>query len=87
MTKRRTIVHGTAVLVVLSVSIAGNATSAPARAATPRAGQVDREALPYAPVTTPNGSTLPFTMEDGVKVFGLTVEPCRHVIVLASFGL
>jgi len=37
--------------------------------------------LPYTPVVTPNGSTLPWTMEkDGVKVFHLTVEPCKHEI-------
>ena len=29
--------------------------------------------LPYTPVVTPNGSTLPWTMENGVKVFHLTV--------------
>ncbi len=37
--------------------------------------------LPYTPVVTPNGSTLPWTMEkDGVKVFHLTVEQCKHEI-------
>lgn len=29
----------------------------------------------YTPVVTPNGSTLPFTMKDGVKEFRLTAEP------------
>src|SRR5881396_1854418 len=38
------------------------------------------QGLPYTPVITPNGSTLPFAMEDGVKVFKLTVEACRHEI-------
>lgn len=32
----------------------------------------------YTPVITPNGSTLPFTMEKGVKVFRLTAEVIRH---------
>ena len=36
--------------------------------------------LPYTPVVTPNGSTLPWEMEDGVKVFHLTVEVCEHEI-------
>ena len=37
--------------------------------------------LPYTPVITPNGSTLPWTMaEDGVKVFHLSVETCQHEI-------
>src|SRR3990172_3450381 len=40
----------------------------------------EAQGLPYTPVITPNGSTLPFTTEDGVKVFKLTVEPCRHEI-------
>ena len=34
--------------------------------------QIDR--LPYTPVVTPNGSTLPWTIVDGVKEFHLTVE-------------
>jgi manganese oxidase len=34
--------------------------------------------LPYVPVVTPNGSTLPFTMKDGVKEFRLTAEPVKR---------
>jgi FtsP/CotA-like multicopper oxidase with cupredoxin domain len=34
--------------------------------------------LPYTPVVTPNGSTLPFTMKDGVKEFRLTAEPVKR---------
>jgi hypothetical protein len=33
---------------------------------------------PYNPVITPNGSTLPWTMEDGVKVFHLIAEPVKR---------
>nr|WP_291261996.1 copper oxidase [Gemmatimonas sp.] len=32
----------------------------------------------YTPVITPNGSTLPFTIVDGVKVFHLIAEPVEH---------
>lgn len=32
----------------------------------------------YVPVVTPNGSTLPFTMNDGVKEFRLVAEPCKR---------
>lgn len=32
----------------------------------------------YTPVTTPNGSTLPWKMEDGVKVFHLIAEPVKR---------
>jgi len=34
--------------------------------------------LPYTPVVTPNGSTLPFTMKDGVKEFRLVAEPVKR---------
>ena len=37
--------------------------------------------LPYTPVITPNGSTMPWTIDhDGAKVFRLTVETCQHEI-------
>jgi len=36
------------------------------------------KALPYVPVVTPNGSTLPFTMKDGVKEFRLTAEQVKR---------
>src|SRR5438045_7665440 len=32
----------------------------------------------YTPVVTPNGSTLPWTMEDGFKTFRLTAEPVKR---------
>jgi manganese oxidase len=32
----------------------------------------------YAPVVTPNGSTLDFTMEQGIKVFRLSVDVIKH---------
>lgn len=38
------------------------------------------EDLPYTPVVTPNGSTLHYKMENGVKVFRLTVEVIKHEI-------
>lgn len=34
----------------------------------------------YTPVVTPNGSTLPFEMDHGVKVFRLSVEVIKHEI-------
>jgi FtsP/CotA-like multicopper oxidase with cupredoxin domain len=33
---------------------------------------------PYMPVVTPNGSTLPWTMENGLKVFRLVAEPVKR---------
>ncbi|MBI3829005.1 MAG: copper oxidase [Planctomycetes bacterium] len=32
----------------------------------------------YVPVVTPNGSTLPYTLDNGVKVFHLTAEPVKR---------
>lgn len=37
-------------------------------------------AEPYTPVVTPNGSTLPYVMERGVKVFHLIAEPVKREI-------
>jgi FtsP/CotA-like multicopper oxidase with cupredoxin domain len=34
----------------------------------------------YMPVTTPNGSTLPYVMDHGVKVFHLVAEPVKREI-------
>jgi FtsP/CotA-like multicopper oxidase with cupredoxin domain len=34
--------------------------------------------LPYTPVVTPNGSTLSWTMKEGVKEFRLTAEPVKR---------
>jgi FtsP/CotA-like multicopper oxidase with cupredoxin domain len=34
--------------------------------------------LPYTPVVTPNGLTLPWTMEDGFKTFRLVAEPVKR---------
>lgn len=36
--------------------------------------------LPYTPVITPNGATLAWKMEGGVKVFRLTVGECKHEV-------
>ncbi len=38
------------------------------------------DTLAYTPVVTPNGSTLKYEMDNGVKIFRLTVEECDHEI-------
>jgi FtsP/CotA-like multicopper oxidase with cupredoxin domain len=43
----------------------------------PRPVPVAAGDLPYTPVVFPGTTTLPWTMEDGVKVFRLTAEPVR----------
>ena len=43
--------------------------------------ETSTQKLPYMPVVTPNGSTMPWTTaEDGAKVFYLTVGQCKHEI-------
>ena len=34
--------------------------------------------LPYTPVITPNGSTMPWVMKDGVKEFSIVAEPVKR---------
>lgn len=41
-------------------------------------GQEKSEQPPYSLVITPNGSTLPWTMEEGIKVFHLVAEPVKQ---------
>ncbi len=53
---------------------AASPTPSPGSPATKTVVAARRNAI-YTPVVTPNGSTLPFTMKDGVKEFRLTAEP------------
>ena len=52
------------------------AESTPAPLGTPEPANPARR--PYTPVTTPNGSTLPFVLKDGVKEFHLVAEPVKR---------
>lgn len=45
---------------------------------TPTQAGRDRGRLGYTPVVTPNGSTLPWKMRNGVKEFHLTAEPVKR---------
>jgi len=38
----------------------------------------EKKSAPYTPVVTPNGSTLPYTMKNGVKEFHLIAEPVKR---------
>ncbi len=44
----------------------------------PPAPATRSDATSFTPVITPNGSTLPWTMEDGCKTFRLTAEPVKR---------
>ncbi len=65
------------------------ASPAPAKAGLPERPWAAAERNPappgrpgadYTPVVTPNGSTLPYRLKDGVKVFHLTAEPIRQEV-------
>ena len=65
----------------LLAASANNATADPAYAQTVDPDGVYTPGEPnrdYTPVTTPNGTTLPFRIIDGVKVFHLVAEPVQH---------
>ena len=67
---RRFILVGVVVLVVGALFIWNQKYATGARSVK----QPDARRLPYTPVVTPNGSTLPWKMVDGVKEFHLIVE-------------
>src|SRR5579859_3565463 len=64
-----------AVLLTFS-SFGSDRDGRPALGVAPAEGQTPK--LPYIPVVTPNGSTLPFTMNKGVKEFHLIAEPVKQ---------
>ena len=49
-----------------------------ASSAAPAVVTPSRRGLPYTPVVTPNGSTLPFVLKNGVKEFHLVAEPVKR---------
>ena len=71
--RRDALVSGAALLGGAVLLRQGNALAEP-----PETGAVPAAAGPYVPVVTPNGSTLPWTMEGGVKVFRLVAEPVKR---------
>lgn len=50
----------------------------PARAKASARSAGSAKARPYSPVVTPDGTTLPFVMKDGVKEFHLTAGPLKR---------
>jgi manganese oxidase len=65
-----------------SLALAGSAALAKGDPATAAASAPDDGGAPhpagYTPVVSPNGSTLPFTMKNGVKEFHLIAEPVER---------
>lgn len=70
-----TLTGGAAVLKKAHAEKNKGALTASSKAAQPK---MKRKKIPYRPVITPNGSTLPFKMKDGVKEFHLVVEPVER---------
>ena len=68
-------------LLLSGALLAGGAVAKKAKAAQPeKAPAAERPAknLPYTPVVTPNGATLPWKMVNGVKEFHLVAEPVKR---------
>ena len=76
ISRRNLLVRGAAALAggaAFFHRLAGRAAAAETSPAPPTAPP-----RPYTPVTTPNGSTLPFVLKDGVKEFHLVAEPVKR---------
>ena len=75
--KRRPVVF----IVILLASVTAILSSQSFVGVTPLISHASAGELPYTPVVTPNGSTLPWTLDqDGAKLFQLTVGECKHEI-------
>jgi len=70
MISRRNLIISSAATIAAGTVIESLAQPQPATSTTQPAS--------YVPVVTPNGSTLPWTMEDGWKTFHLTAEPVKR---------
>jgi FtsP/CotA-like multicopper oxidase with cupredoxin domain len=80
MINRRDAIRGAALLGGAALLDATKAFGAPppAPAPVPPSPTPTRAAQGYMPVVTPDGGTLPFRVEDGVKVFHLVAEPVKR---------
>jgi manganese oxidase len=79
MTTRREILKSSAAAIVAAgASTLAARTSAAAQREENSAAKRNEGSATHTPVTTLNGSTLPFRMIDGVKTFHLTAEPVKR---------
>ena len=78
MLTRRKFFSGTAALVGGSALVNRIARGAEVVAGQTSPTPVSQNNVPYLPVVTPNGTTLPWKMVDGVKEFRLTAEPVKR---------
>ncbi len=78
---RRNMLSGTALVGSGMALLRGRAALAQTTAAQQSAQPaMAKGKLGYTPVTMPNGRTLPFTMNGGVKEFHLVAEPVKHEV-------
>src|SRR5579872_5120484 len=70
---RREVLAGAALIGTATMRQKRDVIGADAPAGHPPAGPG-----PYTPVVTPNGATLPWTIEDGAKTFRLVAEPVKR---------
>jgi manganese oxidase len=75
---RRDMLLGTALLAGGAVAKRAKAAPLASPPATGRANERRAERLPYTPVVTPNGATLPCKIVGGVKEFHLVAEPVKR---------
>lgn len=78
MITRREMIVSSAALVAGGHSLLSSATACAQSTARSKSEDQHGHDLPYTPVLTPNGSTLPWKLVDGVKVFHLVAEPVQR---------
>ncbi len=81
ISRRQLLTRGTAALAGTLALFHRRSSAAESVAPTPLADPGTNNAdarRPFTPVTTPNGSTLPFVLKDGVKEFHLVAEPVKR---------
>lgn len=76
LSRRDFLVSGSAALAGSAALVAG-ARQLAAQTADP-GNQPNTASLPYTPVVTPNGTTMPWVMKDGVKEFHIIAEPVKR---------
>ncbi len=70
----------TSVLFIIGVAVASVMLFSMSASAKAQITSENVRNLPYTPVVTPNGSTMPWKMVDGVKVYELSIDVIEHEI-------
>lgn len=78
MSRREAVLSGAALLAGGATLLRGKNAEAQAAAQAQAAARPAAGAGRYTPVVTPNGTSLPWTMDNGVKVFHLIAEPVKR---------